>query len=269
MQRVIIDKPYTPVPPHRGRLWPAVIGCFARRVLRKKFGVTRMEITGLEHLRASLRAGHGILLAPNHCRDEDPVAVTCLCRAAGTPAFTMASAHLFLDGGMMAYLLPRAGAFSVYREGIDRPAIATAIELLAEASRPLVVFPEGFISRTNDRLSPLQEGVAFIARNAARKRAKLTPPGRVVVHPVAIRYHFLGDCEAAAATVLEEIETRLTWPPQRESSTTTRIQKAGQALLALKEMSSSTPPKRNGQANATPIMSMPASAACAPPSFRI
>ena len=39
----------------------------------------------------------------------------------------MASAHLFLDGGMMAYLLPRAGAFSVYREGIDRPAIATAI----------------------------------------------------------------------------------------------------------------------------------------------
>ena len=236
MQRIIIDKPYTPVPPHRGRIWPAVLGMFARRTLRKKFGVNRMDISGLDHLRASLRAGHGILLAPNHCRDEDPITITALCHTAGTPAYSMASAHLFLDGGWKAYLLTRAGAFSVYREGIDRAGIATAIELLAEARRPLVVFPEGFISRTNDRLEPLQEGVTFIAHNAAKKRAKLDPPGKVVIHPVAMRYHFLGDCEAAAAAVLEEIEARLTWPPQNSSSTITRIQKAGEALLVLKEM---------------------------------
>ena len=33
--------------------------------------------------------------------------------------------------------------------------------------RPLVIFAEGVVSRTNDRLNALQEGVAFIARSAA------------------------------------------------------------------------------------------------------
>ena len=36
----------------------------------------------------------------------------------------------------------------------------------------LVIFPEGHISRTNDRLTPMLEGTALIARQAAKKRAK-------------------------------------------------------------------------------------------------
>ena len=109
--------------------------------------------------------------------------------------FIMASWHLFMQDRVQTFLLRRAGAFSIYREGIDRAALNTAIDILAEAQRPLVMFPEGFISRTNDRLNPLLDGVSLIARSAAKKRAKLEPPKKVVVHPVAIRYSFHGDIQ--------------------------------------------------------------------------
>ncbi len=35
------------------------------------------------------------------------------------------------------------GAFSVNREGVDRAAVNLAVEILSQAERPLVVFPEG------------------------------------------------------------------------------------------------------------------------------
>jgi hypothetical protein len=128
------------------------------------------------------------------------------------------------------------GGFSINREGVDRQAINAAIELLAEAQRPLVVFPEGATSRINDRLQALLDGVAFIARAAAKKRSRHTPPGKVVIHPVGIKYLYDGDIRRAADDVLTDIEHRLTWQPQRDLPLTTRIAKVGSALLSLKEI---------------------------------
>ena len=88
----------------------------------------------------------------------------------------MASWHLFMQSWLQTFLLRKAGTFSVYREGMDRTALNMAIDILVDSRRPLVIFPEGIISRTNDRLNPLLEGTAFIARSAAKKRAKDTPP---------------------------------------------------------------------------------------------
>jgi hypothetical protein len=128
------------------------------------------------------------------------------------------------------------GGFSVNREGVDRQAINLAIELLAEAKRPLVIFPEGATSRTADRLQALLDGVAFIARAAAKKRAKQSPAGKVVVHPIAIKYYYRGDIQRAADEVLTDIEHRLTWQPQRNVPLLERILKGGTALLTLKEL---------------------------------
>jgi 1-acyl-sn-glycerol-3-phosphate acyltransferase len=236
MQPVVLDEPYVPVPPHRGRLWPAMLTPVVPFILRRSYGVTRVECVHAERLRASLAAGHGIVLAPNHCRDEDPLVLGALSRAAGSPFFTIASWHVFKLNKLNAFLLPRAGAFSIYREGTDRGAINTAVDILEKAERPLVIFPEGHISRTNDRLGALMEGVTLIARTAAKKRAKLATPGKVVAHPVAIRYVFQGDAESAAAQVLDEIEARLTWPPRRGVPVRERIAKVGGALLTLKEL---------------------------------
>lgn len=236
MQNIVIDKPYRFVPPRHGRFWPSLIRFYLPAYLRKEHGIESTAFGGLEHLKASLEAGHGIMLAPNHCRPCDPMVVGLMASSCSPSPYVMASWHLFMQPGILPWLLPRLGAFSVYREGLDREALKCAVQILTEARRPLVVLPEGVISRTNDRLSNLMEGTAFIARNAAKQRANLSPPGRVVVHPVAIRYFFCGDIDRALAPVLRELEKRLSWVPRADQSSLERIRKVGQALLVLKEL---------------------------------
>ena len=84
----------------------------------------------------------------------------------------MASWHLFQRGWFNSWAIRHMGAFSVNREGVDRQAINTAVDLLAEAKRPLIIFPEGATSRTADFLHALLDGVAFIARAAAKKHER-------------------------------------------------------------------------------------------------
>lgn len=231
MQNIVIAKPYTFVPPRRSDLWPRLFFSLLPAYLRRNFGIHRVETRGGERLRDSLAAGHGIMLAPNHCRPGDPFV---LAAAVGRPLFIMASWHLFMQSRFQRFLLPRVGVFSIHREGLDREALKCAIQLLAEARRPLVVFPEGVISRHNDRLNNLMEGTALMLRSAARQRAPAG--GRVVCHPVAIRYFFEGDLEAAVSPVLADIEKRFAWRPDGRMPLVDRVLKAGSALLALKEI---------------------------------
>ena len=183
MHPVVVDKPYAFVPPYLGTWWPRFLQLFLRRNLRRNHGIVAVRCQGLERLQESLSAGHGIMLTPNHCRPCDPHVVGEMCRQAGTAPLVMASWHLFLQGRWRAFLLRRAGAFSIYREGMDRQALQAAVQILQQGGRPLVIFPEGVITRTNDRLSALMEGTSFIARSAAKRRAETSPAGQVVIHP--------------------------------------------------------------------------------------
>lgn len=232
---VVSEKAYEFVPPRESRFWIWFFGKLLPRHLRKDHGIETWEIKGGEKLTASLKAGHGILMVPNHPRPSDPIALGLIVKQLNQPVNTMASAHLFRQSRFHSWLLPRIGAFSVYREGMDRESLKTAINILVTARCPLVVFAEGVITRTNDRLIHLQDGVAFMARTAAKQRAETSPPGRVVVHPLALRYTFQGDLEKTLTPVLDKIERRLSWPPQRGIDLVSRVLKIGQALLALKE----------------------------------
>ena len=236
MHNVIIDKPYKFIPPKKNLLWPSLLRPFLPRIVKKQHGIESTEFIGLEKLKQSIDAGHGIVLAPNHCRPCDPMILSMLPASLSQPLFIMGSWHLFMQGRFMAWLLPRMGVFSMYREGLDKEALKCATNILTEAKRSLVIFPEGVISRTNDRLNNLMEGTVFIARNAAKQRAALKNPGKVVIHPVAIRYVFQGDIDKTLEPVLEEIERRLSWSPQRDKSLQDRIYRIGDALLSLKEI---------------------------------
>ena len=150
--------------------------------------------------------------------------------------YAMASWHLFNQRWISRWAMQKMGGFSVNREGVDRQSISTAVDLLAEGKRPLIIFPEGATGRTNDRLQAMLDGVAFIARSAAKKRQKHDPTKKVVIHPIAIKYRYQGDIQAAADSVLTDIEKRLTWQPQKHLPLIERIGKVGSALLSLKEL---------------------------------
>ncbi len=232
MQPVIVDKPYTFIPPCYSGFWHGIVRRLLPGVLRRDHGIVAVECHGVEKLRASLDAGAGIMIAPNHCRPCDPMVLDTLARAAGRPFHIIASWHVFMLGRIQRFLLPRMGGFSMYREGMDRESLKCAAKVLTEGRHPLVVFPEGIITRANDRLGGFMEGPSFMARMAARQRED----GRVMIHPVFIRYFFEGDLEGTVLPVLDEIERRLSWQPQDHLEMKERIVKAGSALLALKEM---------------------------------
>ncbi|MCA9132854.1 MAG: 1-acyl-sn-glycerol-3-phosphate acyltransferase [Planctomycetales bacterium] len=238
MQNIIVEKPYRFLAPHRGDGIPTliqslrVVDCY----LNKFEGIVSHEVRGVEHLRESLRQGHSILLAPNHCRYADPIAMGWVAREANIFLYTMASWHLFQQSRLQSFAIRLCGGFSVYREGVDRQSLATAVELLNEAKRPLVVFAEGTVFRTNDLLQPLLDGVSFLARTAARRRDQ-QDGGRVVVHPVAIKYLFGGELQTTLSPVLASLEQRLNihrlGPPE---PLLVRIAKLQEAMLTLKEI---------------------------------
>jgi len=237
MRSILIDKPYKFVPPIRAQwpqYWLLKLGAF-KSYLRNECGVVAHECRNLDLLRQSLQAGHAILLAANHCRTGDAVAIGHLANEAPCPMYAMASWHLFNMGWWRTLSLRVMGAFSVYREGLDRQAVDEAVNILHKAERPLLIFPEGLSTRTNDHLMGFMDGPAFIARTAARRRAK-DNLGRVVIHPVAIRYLFEGDLEKACDPVLTTIEKRLTWRPRQDLPLVDRIIQVGNALLSLKEL---------------------------------
>jgi 1-acyl-sn-glycerol-3-phosphate acyltransferase len=236
MHRVVVDEPYKFVPPYRRRWFSWLFRLWLRPFLRRRYGLVAYQYEGLEHLRESLRAGHGILLCPNHSRDSDPMLMGMLCRKVPCHLFTLASWHLFCQSRLEAAVIRLLGGFSIFREGIDREALSTAVEVLSAAERPLVVFPEGVISRSNDRLLGLMEGVSFIARSAARRRAALQPPGAVVIHPLAIRYELMGDLRESVGPVLSRLEERTFWKTHEHLPLRDRIRKLALALLASREV---------------------------------
>ena len=68
---VVTDRPYRFIPPRTGTFWVNRVTRHLPRYLRRSWGVDSIEYRGSEHIEASRRAGHGVMLAPNHARPCD------------------------------------------------------------------------------------------------------------------------------------------------------------------------------------------------------
>ncbi|MFN9720121.1 MAG: lysophospholipid acyltransferase family protein [Planctomycetota bacterium] len=236
MHRVVIEEPYKFVPPHRGRLLSWAFRFVLQPYLRRTHGIVSCSFEGVERLRDSIRQKKGVILCPNHCRDSDPMLLGMLCRETPTHVYSMASWHIFKQSRLDAFLVQQFGGFSVYREGLDRQALDTAVDIVTTGERPLVIFPEGVISRANDRLNPLMDGVSFIARVAAKRRAEQHPDRPVVIHPVALRYLLTGDLMECIGTTLRRLEERTFWKSMDHLPIIERIRKLACALLSAREI---------------------------------
>ncbi|MEM1303437.1 MAG: 1-acyl-sn-glycerol-3-phosphate acyltransferase [Planctomycetota bacterium] len=236
MQRVVLEEPYEFVPPIESDFWVWLVRTFRLKgYLKQHFAIDGYEIRGAEKLRASVDSELGVVLAPNHNRLSDPLVMGWITKEVGVNLFAMASWHLFKEGWYQRALIRRMGAFSVYREGNDRQSVNTAIDILVAGRRPLVIFPEGAVSRHQDLMMDVMDGPAFIARQAAKRREKEGRPG-VVIHPVAIRYAYHGDLEASIVPELERFEHNFSWQPQSHLSIPDRIRRIAEAILAVKEV---------------------------------
>ncbi|MEO6808038.1 MAG: lysophospholipid acyltransferase family protein [Isosphaeraceae bacterium] len=226
--------PYEFYPPKVHRLWLALGYPAIRRKLRREQLVMSVEIQGLEFLKPLPGRGDGVLIAPNHSDNADGGVMFEVARRAGRPFCYMAAYQLF--DGLNRFILPRLGAFPVDREGADLKAFKAGVELLSAGAHPLVVFPEGEVYHTADRLTPLREGAAALAVTAARR---ISETGKSIwIVPVAIKYRFLDghDPLPALLRLMDVLESRFTWWPQTHRDLVDRIYFYAEGMLALKEL---------------------------------
>jgi 1-acyl-sn-glycerol-3-phosphate acyltransferase len=153
---------------------------------------------------------------------------------AGRPFNFMAAYQLFT--GLNRFHLPRMGVFPVDREGSDLKAFKAGVEILTAGKHPLVVFPEGEVYHTSDRLTPIREGAAALAATAAKKVAESGRTAWIV--PVAIKYRFLDSHDPLPTLehLMGDLEARFTWWPRSDHDLVERIYFYAEALLALKEL---------------------------------
>ncbi len=222
-------------PPRHSRFWQSALAPLRRYYLRRYYGIAEVVVDGLGPLLDRFGPADGVLLAPNHSHDSDPHVMMEVGRRAHRRFAFMAAWQIFrTHWGLDGWVLQRMGAFSVDREGCDRRAVRQAVELLS-SGHALVVFPEGEIYHLNDRLTPLLEGVAFMALTAQRELEKAGSEGRVWVVPTAIRYRYLEDVTPRLEAAVAALEDRLFWKPRPGSALHERIIQLGEVLLTIKE----------------------------------
>jgi 1-acyl-sn-glycerol-3-phosphate acyltransferase len=222
-------------PPRPNRFWRAALEPWRRWYLRRYYGIAEVQVEHPQEAFRGIQPGDGVLVAPNHSHDSDPHVMLEVSRRLGRPFYFMAAWQIFRPHwGLDGLILQRLGAFSVDREGCDRRAIQQAISLLS-TGKSLLVFPEGEVYRLNDRLTPLLDGVAFMALSAQRDLAKAGRSRRVWIVPAAIRYRYVEDIRPRLGEALRRLEDRFALRPRHGATLDERLLRYGEMLLTVKE----------------------------------
>src|SRR5436190_11494061 len=204
-------------PPKPGRVWDVMLAPLRKYYLRGFYGISKVTIVGAERWLNKLGPCDGVLLAPNHSHDSDPHVMIDVGHQLGRQLYFMAAWQVFLaHKGIDGWVMQRFGAFSVDREGCDHRAMRQAMDLLT-AGQALVVFPEGEIYHTNERLTPLREGVAFMAVTAQRDLEKEQKGRQVWIVPAAIRYQFEQDITPKLNETMSQLESRVLIKAKRDT----------------------------------------------------
>lgn len=213
-------------------LWVRLTRLFRRRRLRRELKLVHADFRGIERLRALVEQAAGVLITPNHAGHPDPFLLCDVADEVGRPFHFMTAWQVFASQGRMAQrAMQWYGCFSVDREGTDLHALKQAIGILSKGANPLVIFPEGEVYHTNDRVTPFREGAGAIAL-AAQKHADRP----IYVVPCATKYHYVADPTPELEAVMTELEQRLYWRPQTKRPLSERLYQFAQGALALREI---------------------------------
>lgn len=222
-------------PPRSSRVWSILLEPLRRRYLHGVFSISKVEVNRPTDWDRILGPNDGVLLAPNHSHDSDPHVMMAVAHQLNRNFYFMAAWQVFLDHhGIDGFVMQRMGAFSVDREGCDRRAMRQAIELLCNG-KWVVVFPEGEIYHTNERLTPLREGVAFMTISAQRDIEKAKSDRQTWVIPAAIRYRYDDDVIPRLEAAMNTMEQRFLIRTRPGTPLPQRIIALGEVLLTIKE----------------------------------
>lgn len=205
---------------------------FRLRKQRMEQRLISVEVRNARIIRDLFRQKNGILITPNHPGHADAYCMNAAANEIGNPFYYMTAWQVFAANHPIGrWMLQKHGCFSVDREGADREAFRTAVEILREKIYPLVIFPEGEVYHLNDRVTPFREGAAAIAITASKKSDRT-----IVCVPCAIKYQYINDPMSALLQLMDQLEERILWRPARDLDLRKRIYRLADGLIAMKEI---------------------------------
>ena len=203
-----------------------------RREMRNKADIQNVDLHGLEHLQSAVATGAGVLITPNHSFHYDSYVLGHAAHEVARPFHVMAAWQVFHAAtSFQRFIMQRNGIFSIDRESADLGAFKRAVEILRSHHCPLVIFPEGDIYHTNDRVSSFREGAAAIALSAAKRSDRPT-----IILPAAIKCRYVTDPTPGLLDLMSRLEESLHWRPHTHLPLPERIYRFAGELLALKEL---------------------------------
>ncbi|WP_425617262.1 1-acyl-sn-glycerol-3-phosphate acyltransferase [Anatilimnocola sp. NA78] len=210
------------------KLWRPLIN----RELRRGQKITKIEVQGIEHPQQALRENCGLMVTPNHSFHYDSYVMIETAHRVGQPFHFLSAWQVFaMSKPLEQRVLQWHGCFSINREAADLKAFKQAVDILQTSQQPLVVFPEGDIYHSNDRVTPFRDGAAAIAMSAAKKSER-----KIVVQPCALKCFYVTDPAQELAQVMTRLEQRFNWRPRTEWPLDKRIFAYADGLLSLKEI---------------------------------
>ncbi len=224
------DRPYEFIPSRRLALlaWLST-QCNRYWQLPRSHQIVGVELEGAAELREALRRGDGVMLTPNHPTHSDPQIMIEVLRRVGLSAEIMAAYDVFLRSRLHRWALPRCGAFSIDREGVDGASFRHATAVLTSARHALLVFPEGNVFLQNDVVASFNEGAAFFALKAAKEIAP--NKRRVLIVPVSIKTSYVDDVFSKVSERLEQLAKSVDARSSSDDEPLARLRHAAHAAL--------------------------------------
>lgn len=197
------DQPYRYFPPKYSRFWASLLLLHNRRVhLPKTQRIESVDIVGHKEMLAHVRPGDRLIFLPNHSTHADAAIFLEALSQIGQRCLMMAAYDVFLRGRIHRFTMQRMGAFAVDRDGSCPRPMKQALATLEHGRFGLIVFPEGNVFLTNDRVTPFMDGAAFIGLQAQKALLKAAEDpkknpgggnsggsggGRILAVPVSIK----------------------------------------------------------------------------------
>jgi 1-acyl-sn-glycerol-3-phosphate acyltransferase len=155
--------------------------------------------------------GQRTIICSNHSHRHDPIFLFSL-GALLNEQFNFIAAREIFDWWPFAlhgYCIQRVGAYSITRGTVDRASLSMSKQLILEGKRKLVVFPECEISGSDDRLLPIEPGLAGLFLKSMEAVQQQYPGEPVNVLPVGLKYKYVQDISRALHNSLTRIENEL------------------------------------------------------------
>ncbi|MDA7979227.1 MAG: 1-acyl-sn-glycerol-3-phosphate acyltransferase [Pirellulales bacterium] len=228
MNRYPIGKPPKWWSPRPSRFWMRVWRRRRQRILQRQENVASVQINGLQYVRQAIEAEQGVLIVANHPTHADWLTIFEALDQLRQTCYVMTTWQVFQMAGPIVRLQYRQhGCFSIDRDGADRQAFRCSVDVLATSSRPLVIFPEGEVYHTADRVAPFREGPATIAQAAVKRSGR-----SVACVPCALRYRYSKSPLPELLDVMDRVEQKLELCPNQSMDLVERIYRAGDAATA-------------------------------------